>query len=411
MVPKPTPTPSPAPGQQKVDNEVLDLRAVGDNTLTVKLTVPDMDLPKLVANPVFSPIHGDGSEFAAQQPENAIISNGPFRLSLISKEGVSLDKSETYRGSDSVAIDTVRFVPAETPDEALEAYRTGKVDAVSNADFEPVALKLLAPYQDFRKVTHGAINLYEFNIKRAPFTDRDVREAMTVALERERLTDGEMEGSTRPALRYLPIGGGQVKEIVQDVGRAKELLSGAGFPDGKGFPVVRLVVNRNDAQLRIARAVAKMWKQDLGIDTEVIAKETSEMNAVRQSGDFDLIRRGIVFPSSDAVSNLSAIFGEPVPDSTVQRSEFQLADANSARDEQRSETELDSKDRTPPAPHVPNEADALFELRAIPLYFPTSYLLVKPYVQGFDPNGLDVLSLKDIRIDNTWQPKTPSKES
>ena len=60
---------------------------------------------------------------------------------------------------------------------------------------------------------------------------------------------------------------------------------------------------------------------------------------------------------------------------------------------------------------IPTESEALYDLKAIPLYFPASYSLVKPYVQGFEPNGLDVMSLKDVRIDNNWQPKRPTNES
>jgi hypothetical protein len=57
------------------------------------------------------------------------------------------------------------------------------------------------------------------------------------------------------------------------------------------------------------------------------------------------------------------------------------------------------------------EDRALFELRAIPLYFPTSYSLVKPYVRGFEINGLDAPSLRDVMIDSNWQPKTANGES
>ena len=57
------------------------------------------------------------------------------------------------------------------------------------------------------------------------------------------------------------------------------------------------------------------------------------------------------------------------------------------------------------------EADAIFELKAIPLYFPTSYSLVKPYVLGFEMNGLDAPSLSEVSIDNTWQPKAVRSES
>jgi hypothetical protein len=51
------------------------------------------------------------------------------------------------------------------------------------------------------------------------------------------------------------------------------------------------------------------------------------------------------------------------------------------------------------------------ELPAIPLYFPTSYSLVKPYVLGFETNTLDAPSLKEVRIDNNWQPIKSEKES
>lgn len=57
------------------------------------------------------------------------------------------------------------------------------------------------------------------------------------------------------------------------------------------------------------------------------------------------------------------------------------------------------------------EVDAINQLRAIPLYFPTSYSLVKPYIQGFEINTLDAPSLKDVSIDNFWQPKKTAGES
>ncbi|MBA2607084.1 MAG: hypothetical protein H0U96_09495, partial [Acidobacteria bacterium] len=57
------------------------------------------------------------------------------------------------------------------------------------------------------------------------------------------------------------------------------------------------------------------------------------------------------------------------------------------------------------------EAQAIAELRAIPLYFSTSYSFVKPYILGFDINVLDAPSLKNVKIDNSWQPKKAKSES
>ena len=57
------------------------------------------------------------------------------------------------------------------------------------------------------------------------------------------------------------------------------------------------------------------------------------------------------------------------------------------------------------------EDQAIIELPAIPLYFPTSYSLVKPYILGFEMNSLDAPSLKTVRIDVNWQPKKANGES
>ena len=395
------------------------VKAESDLVLSVTLEAADPDFPKLVANPIFSPIFGDGSEFQAAAPETAIVSNGPFRIAAVGKGALVLAKSDSYFDSDSVQLDAVRFVPAETTEEAVEAYRSGSADVVTNAEFEPAALKLLAPFEDFRKTTHGALNLYEFNQSREPFSDRRVREALAIAIERERLTEGELEGSTRPAFRFLPFGGKQVTQLTQDAARAKSLLESAGFPDGAGFPTIRLVINRNDTQQRIARAVARMWKQNLNIDTEIIVKETADMAAVRAGGDFDLIRRGVVFSTSDPQSNLAAVFAadriaEPETSKFSAHEPKENPPANSAQkagEDRPSINSHETLEQRRTAEAVPTEAQALFDFPAIPLYFPTSYSLIKPYVHGYEPNGLDLFLLDDISIDSNWQPKRANGES
>ena len=71
------------------------------------------------------------------------------------------------------------------------------------ADFEPLALKLLAPYGDFRRTKYGALNMYEFNMERPPFNDRRVREALAISIERER-SDRRRNGGFEPAGLELP---------------------------------------------------------------------------------------------------------------------------------------------------------------------------------------------------------------
>ncbi len=51
---------------------------------------------------------------------------------------------------------------------------------------------------------------------------------------------------------------------------------------------------------------------------------------------------------------------------------------------------------------VETEAQALKDLTAVPIYFASSYSLVKPYVSGFDSNVLDAPALKKTRLDTNW---------
>jgi ABC-type oligopeptide transport system substrate-binding subunit len=388
--------------------------AESDTVLKVKLTYPDKDLPRLVANPVFRPIFGTGNEFDSDGLNAKPVTNGAFALSSVGPDGIALERSKSYWNIDAVSLERVRFVPKSKAEDALRAYRDGEIDAVTNASFEPLVLKLLAPYDDFRKNTFSALNYYKVNAEKPPFGDRRVREALAISIDRDRLTDGELEGSTRPALSFLPFDSGTKSKLVQDKDRARELLEDAGFPDGVGFPMITLVVNRNDTQQRVARSVARMWKEHLNLDTEIAVKGSGEIDEAIRSREFDIVRRGVVLPAADETVSIMAMFergAEPAQAkderrpasnnrSTIESPTTPLPAGVSNSGSENTVSETDEFDED----EIFTEENALYELHAIPLYFPTSYSLVKPYVLGFEMNILDAPVLKNVRIDNRWTP-------
>lgn len=394
--------------------------AINDFTLKISLDLPDKDFPKLISNPVFRPVYGDGKNFERDRLDAAVVTNGAFRITKVGENEITLERSDSYWNRKTVALEQVRFVASINAEAALQAYKRGDVDVVTNAAFEPLALKLLTPYEDFRRTTHNALNFYEFNTAKPPFSDRRVREALAIAIDRSKLTDGDLEGTTQPANRFLPLSEQKSETLSFDAEKAKQLLEKAGFPNGGGFAPIQLVINRNDAQQRIARSVARMWKHNLNLDTVVVVKETSEIDAVKRSGEFDVLRRGVVLPTNDEMVNLSSILGSAKKiiekpsvetmtiDDTEKDRSFPVAEDVTGGPLVLSEVETLKEDTT--AILMLTEADVIFELRAIPLYFPVSYSLVKPYIRGFEMNGLDAPSLKEISIDNNWQPKTARGE-
>lgn len=425
--------------------------ALDSRTLRVTLVRPDRNFPSLVAHPVFRPVHelspGAGlSELRDEQAQGegsdaaglGIVTNGAFSLSRLAGDRVELERARGYWDAASVRLERVLFVNKSNPEDALAAYRAGELDAVTNAAVEPLAVKLLTPYKDFRRETFAALNYYHFNIARAPFGDPRVREALARAIDTERLSADTLGGATEAARGFLPATGereqlaasdGQTRHepnaaqpnpsaalvvdndgrrnagggpLRYDAQRARVLLAEAGFPNGAGFPRVRLLVNRNEQQRLVAQAVAHMWRETLGIETEILVRPWEEYEAALRAGDYDIARRSLVMQTTDEESNMIELFGEQTPAETA---------AHAAASPQPSPLahEADGVAASPPSPArrdqtILTEAQALREVPAIPLHFASSYALVKPYVSGFESNLLDAPSLKSVQIDTQWRP-------
>ncbi len=376
--------------------------AVSDRVLRVHLRLSDWNFPALVAHPVFRPVKLKSEDPLKRIGSLDLISNGAFDLAGTDEDRVLLKRADHYWDKSAVNLQQVEFVTAKNAEEALRSYRAGEIDAVTNSAFEPLALKLLAPYQDFRRETYGALTYYSVNISREPFDDVRVREALAIAIDRDRLSQDEMGGATEPAKRLLPekMAGSKVvvdrNELLEkDHERARKLLAEAGFPDGEGFPKIRLLINRNEQQRILAQAVAQTWLTVLNIETEIIIKPWDEYEAAIRAGDYDVVRRGLVMQTTDELTNIRMLFEQDMRLTESTGSSQTVAPSNE---------NLQSAAR-PVDPLSPpdTEVEALHELRAIPLYFASSYALVKPYVTGFDTNVLDAPSLKRVQINTAWK--------
>jgi oligopeptide transport system substrate-binding protein len=367
-------------------------RALNEHVLQVTLEHPDSSFPALVAHPVFRPVKVVDADRTNRLESHELISNGAFHLLATANDRVQLERASTYWDEPSVSLDRVTFVNTANAEDALTAYKAGEIDAVTNAPFEPLALKLLAPYKDFRRSTYGALTYYGFNTTHAPFDDVRVREALALAIDRERISRDDLGGSTEPAGKFLPEAMSGEKPVVEkaellghDVNKARELLAEAGYPNGDGFPVIRLLINRNEQQRVVAQSIAAMWRSSLNIETEIMIRNWDEYETAMRAGDYDIVRRGIVLQTTNELINLRMLFerdthalpvASPVPEASA---------------------------TPPPAVAVETETQALKDLKAMPIYFASSYSLVKPYVTGFDANVLDVPSLKKTRLDTNWK--------
>ena len=227
---------------------------------------------------------------------------------------------------------------------------------------------------------------YGFNTSREPFDDVRVREALALAIDRERVSRDDLGGATEPAGKFLPEAMSGEKPVVDktelleyDVNKARELLAEAGYPDGEGFPVIRLLINRNEQQRIVAQSIAAMWRSALNIETEIVIRSWEDYEAAIKAGDYDVVRRGIVMQTTSELINLKMLFDRDAR--VVANRHRRVLKAWQCRLKKRRIVETESQ--------------ALKNLTAVPIYFASSYSLVKPYVSGFDSNVLDVPCLEE----------------
>ncbi|MEN3330197.1 MAG: oligopeptide transport system substrate-binding protein [Acidobacteriota bacterium] len=368
---------------------IFGARALDENVLQVTLQHADSSFPALVAHPVFRPVKVATAQSTNRLESHELISNGAFQLLATENNQVQLERAKTYWDDASVALDRVTFVNTSNAEDALSAYESGEIDAVTNAPFEPLALKLLTPYKDFHRSTFGALTYYAFNTAHGPFDDVRVREALALAIDRERVSRDDLGGATEPAGKFLPEAMSGEKPVVDkagliehDVNKARELLADAGYPNGDGFPVIKLLINRNEQQRIVAQSIVAMWRVALNIDAEIVIRNWDEYEAAIRNGDYDIVRRGMVMQSTSELVNLRMLFERdtrPLPSASPEASPSPQ-----------------------PTVAVETEAQALKDMKAVPIYFASSYSLVKPYVSGFDSNVLDAPSLKKTRMNTNW---------
>jgi oligopeptide transport system substrate-binding protein len=375
-----------------------------------------MNFPALVAHPVFRPVKLQDEYPTGKLIPDGLVSNGAFSVAQTGGDRVLLEMASNYWDRQQVSLDRVEFVGTNDPESALAAYRAGEVDAVTNAAFEPLAIKLLTPYEDFRRTTYGALTYYTFNTTHEPFDDVRVREALALGFDRERVSEDDLGGATEPAKRFLPDAVSDSRKPVvekselleKDYERSRELLAEAGYPNGEGFPKIRLLINRNEQQRIVAQSIAAMWRSVLNIETEIVVKSWEEYEAATRAGDYDVVRRGMVMQTTDELTNIRALFGDGFP-STNEPAVSNEPNALKAPDTTKTNLPPARQAKLGSLPAVETESQALNDLTAMPIYFASSYALVKPYVKGFDSNVLDAPSLKTVRIENGWkQPETAS---
>jgi ABC-type oligopeptide transport system substrate-binding subunit len=256
------------------DPDRVGVRALDEFTLEVELERSSCYFPQLLtaATTYAVPRHVlEGCEAAWTGLDN-LVTNGPFRVVAWQRdEAIILERNLGYHGRFAGNVQRVEcpFLAGQ-PTRQLEMYEDGSLDVL----FALPALEMERARQshagDYISGPDLSTKFIGFDVNRPPLDDGRVRQAFTLATDRQTLAHVTMRGSVFPA------GGGLVPPgmpayspgigLPYDPERARQLLAEAGYPGGHGFPEIRCLATDLGSDRLLSEYLQAQWFENLGIE-------------------------------------------------------------------------------------------------------------------------------------------------
>jgi oligopeptide transport system substrate-binding protein len=356
----------------------LGVEARGDSVLIVNLEQPAPYFPQLLSHSAAYPIYSDAS--ARSHDPATWVSNGAYELA----------KNPHYWNRSAVRIPRVEYVVASDGNAQFVRYRAGALDMTDTVPENAVAELRREHSTEFVTAPYLATAYYGLNLTAGPCkTNLPLRQALSMAIDRTRLVESLAFGQT-PAFGFVPPGtwnyGSQSwawKDLgdAERVAEAKRLYAAAGYSSRAPLHL-RLLFNSNPAIKHTAIVVASMWREVLGIETELIDEEYRvflqsrhdrsrwEVARLAWSADFN--------DASNFLDTLRAHSSNNDPGYANAAFDNLLDSAAGNADAGRRRELLEKSERM-----------MLTDYPLVPLYFFVSKRLVKPYVQGVVANPMN----------------------
>ena len=332
------------------DFDALNVVASEDGkTLTVTLSYPCAYFDKLAAFAAMSPVQqatveANGDAWCTEP--DTYICNGPYYISdWVPSERIVLTKNPNYVGgwdSSKIVSDTITLLLLEDSSASYAAYNSGEAQLIKDVPTDEIpSLTKAEDGGDFYVDTILGTYYISLNDQKEPFTDPNVRKALSLAIDRDYVANTIMQGTYTPA--YNLVGPGIVDEsgmfydnanggktyISDDyeanLEAAKQALADAGYPNGEGFPTIEYSTNDAGYHTPVAEYLQQAWGE-LGITVNINKVEWASFTPLRRAGDYDASRNGWVMDYNDP-SNMIELFttGNGNNDGKYSNAEFDAA--------------------------------------------------------------------------------------
>lgn len=384
------------------------VKALDEKTLEVTLEAPTAYFLELTAFYTYFPVNKNVVESNpdwAKDPETHV-SNGPFKLVRWDHNAkIVLEKNESYYNADKIKLDGIELDIIEDQNTAWQKYEGGEYHILVDVPTSVVAQ--LKAQNDPQLNIGNQIGTYYYNVNPdvKPFNNAKVRQALSMAIDRETITENITQGGQIPAEGVVPYGlkdenGNEFRDgvgslVEYDPDKAKQLFEEGLAEEGmtlEEFNSGQFVIlyNTSESHKKIAQAVQEMWRTTLGIEIGLENVEFQVKLDREKAGDYQISRGGWIGDYMDPMTILDLWWSESAfNDVKYNNEEYDKLIAESkATDDQNIRME-----------NLRNAEKMIMEdMAVIPIYFYTQPYVVKENVSGitYVPVRYPMITYADI---------------
>ncbi|MFL0246488.1 peptide ABC transporter substrate-binding protein [Candidatus Clostridium stratigraminis] len=371
------------------------IRAVDEKTLELRLNSPTNSLLQVLSEPVFALRIIDANLKDWRNAYKNINYTGPFSLySIDNSTGLTLLKNENYYDKAEVKSDKLYITTNSSTENAMASFKNNKINLFLNPPVSEIKNLIINGEEEAIPVNIGwSLN---FNFKKSGIANNvSFRRALSLAINREKIAENNLSSTVRAAFTYVPKEDSASSQVFNankyikeenDVTLSKELLSNSRYDKKEKVSFIYL---DNDANKRIADALAKNIKEVLDINIDCKGLNEGDFNDFLKNGNFSMALNEYTSTNNDALS-----FLEP----WISTSKSNIFGYNNSQyDDLVFKAKLEG-DKQKRSDYIKNgEAILLNEMPNIPLFFQNIILCKKSEIKG-----VYILKEGNVKLDKAY---------
>jgi dipeptide transport system substrate-binding protein len=291
---------------------------VDDNTVQFVLNRPEAPFLADLGMDFASILSGEyaANMLKAGTPEKVDlnpIGTGPFQLLQYQKDSRILYKAFPGYWGTKPQID--RLVFSITPDASVRYAKLQKNECQVMPFPNPADIAAMKKDKTINLMQQPGLNVgyVSFNVEKKPLDDVKVRQALTMAVNKQAIIDAVYQGAGSAAKNLIPpTMWGYNKDIVDypyDPVKAKELLKESGHADGFSIDLWAMPVQRpyNPNARRMAEMIQADWAK-VGVKANIVTYEWGEYLKRAKAGEHQAVMMGWTGDNGDPDNFFATLF-------------------------------------------------------------------------------------------------------